>query len=162
MGTVSIAVFDIDGVVADVRHRLHHLRPRKHWSAFFADAADDPLLPPGAGLVRELAAAHEIVWLTGRPEGLRSVTRAWLDRHGLPGTDLRMRPEGDYRPARQFKLGVLRALAHRDIAAFVDDDAEVIAAARAAGLPATLADWVPRDAGQDAALREAQERLGRT
>ena len=34
-----LAIVDIDGVVADVRHRLHHLDRRpKNWSAFFAAA----------------------------------------------------------------------------------------------------------------------------
>ena len=37
-----VAVVDIDGVVADVRHRLHHVADRpKDWRSFFAAAADD-------------------------------------------------------------------------------------------------------------------------
>ena len=69
-----------------------------------------------------------------------------------------MRGDGDYRPARLYKLSVLRRLAPRGIAAFIDDDAEVVDAAVRAGYPAVLADWVPRDAD----LRTAQDRLGRT
>lgn len=153
-----LAVFDIDGVVADVRHRLHHLDSPKSWSRFFAGAADDPLLAVGARLVADLAAAHDVAWLTGRPEWLREVTRDWLDQHGLPAGELYMRPPHDHRPARLFKVGVLRRLAGRGIAAFVDDDPEVVDAALAAGFPAALAEWVPRAA----ALRDAQERLGRT
>lgn len=155
---MTLAVFDIDGVVADVRHRLHHLRPRPTWSAFFRDADQDALLPEGARLVADLQVQHEIVWLTGRPEWLRELTREWLVEHGLPDVELHMRPEDDYRPARQYKLAVLRRLRHREIAAFIDDDSEVIEAALADGLPAVLADWVPRDG----ALRDAQERDGRT
>jgi hypothetical protein len=155
---VSLAVFDIDGVVADVRHRLHHLHRHKAWGAFFEAAHADSLLAVGARLVRELADRHEIVWLTGRPEWLRGVTREWLTEHALPGTELHMRPDGDYRPARIYKLDVLGGLASREIAAFVDDDREVIDAALDAGVPAVLADWVPRDD----ALRDAQEREGRT
>ena len=64
-----LAVFDIDGVVADVRHRLHHLERRRAWLRFFDAADEDTLLPEGAALVGELARAHEIVWLTGRPNG---------------------------------------------------------------------------------------------
>jgi phosphoglycolate phosphatase-like HAD superfamily hydrolase len=152
-----LAVFDIDGVVADVRHRIQHVR-RHRWQRFFAAAGDDPLLAEGAALVADLAEVHEIVWLTGRPEWLRAITEDWLAGHALPIEELHMRPDGDYRPARIFKLGVLRRLQPRGIAAFVDDDPEVIAAATAAGYPAALADWVPRDAD----LRDAQERLGRT
>lgn len=153
-----LAVFDIDGVVADVRHRLHHLEWPVSWHGFFEDAWDDPLLAEGARLVEDLGRAHEIVWLTGRPEWLREVTETWLDRHGLPDAELHMRPVHDRRPARVYKLGVLRRLAPRGIAALIDDDPEVVDAVVSAGYPAVLADWVPRTD----TLRDAQERLGRT
>jgi len=156
---VSIAVFDVDGVVADVRHRLHHLHSRhERWSAFFDEADADTLLPEGARLVADLATQHEIVWLTGRPEYIRDVTLDWFERHGLPTDELHMRQYHDYRPAALYKLDVLRQLRHREVAAFVDDDDTVIAAALADGFPAVLADWVPR--GSD--LRRAQDELGRT
>jgi hypothetical protein len=153
-----IAVFDIDGVVADVRHRLHHLNGRKSWSGFFDAAHEDTLLPEGAALAAEMVKEHEIVWLTGRPEWLRAITADWLAEHGLPGSELYLRPYGDYRPAPRYKLDVLNRLAPRGIAAVIDDDDEVIRAALAAGFPAVLADWVPRTA----ALRRAQDRDGRT
>jgi len=153
-----LAVFDIDGVVADVRHRLHHLEPPKSWHHFFAEAADDTLLPEGARLVAELAQQHEIVWLTGRPEWLRRTTAQWLAAHALPGTELYLRPNRDYRPARLYKRDVLHTLAPRGVAAFIDDDQEVVDTALRAGFPAILADWVPRNA----TLRDAQDRLGRT
>jgi hypothetical protein len=155
----GLAVFDIDGVVADVRHRLHHLvGPYKDWDEFFDAAIDDPPLPTGIALVHELAARHEIVWLTGRPEWLYSVTRDWLDGHSLPGEELYMRPNRDFRPARLYKLDALRELAPREVHAFIDDDDEVVQTALTAGYPAVLADWVPRAA----AMREAQDRHGRT
>ncbi len=154
-----MAVLDIDGVVADVRHRLHHLERRpKDWSAFFRAAADDTPLAEGLALTADLAKQHDVVWLTGRPEWLRPLTRDWLTGHQLPARELHMRASADHRPARLYKLGVLRRLAPRRIAAFVDDDAEVVEAAVAAGHPAVLADWVPRAP----ALRNAQDHLGRT
>jgi phosphoglycolate phosphatase-like HAD superfamily hydrolase len=154
-----LAVFDVDGVVADVRHRLHFLHGRhRSWTAFF-DAADrDPLLAEGARLVADLGREHEIVWLTGRPEWLREVTAEWLAGHGLPDGELHLRPPGDYRPAPLYKLDVLRRLGPRGIAAVVDDDDEVVRAAQRAGFPAVLADWVPRTRE----LRRAQDRDGRT
>jgi phosphoglycolate phosphatase-like HAD superfamily hydrolase len=155
---VSLAVFDIDGVIADVRHRLHHLERRRSWTDFFEAAHADPLLPEGAALVADLGRQHEIVWLTGRPEWLRATTEDWLAQHGLPDGEVHLRPYGDYRPAPRYKLDVLRKLAPRDVAAVIDDDDEVIRAALAAGFPAILADWVPRTA----ALRRAQDRDGRT
>jgi phosphoglycolate phosphatase-like HAD superfamily hydrolase len=153
-----LAVFDIDGVVADVRHRLHHLHGWRPWESFFAAADEDPLLPEGANLAADLAGQHEIAWLSGRPEWLRDVTREWLEGHGLPDGELHLRPMGDYRPAPVYKLDVLRRLAPRGIAAVIDDDDEVVQAALDAGYPAVLADWVPRSD----ALRQAQDRDGRT
>ena len=41
--------------------------------------------PRGSPGYAQLAADHEIVWLTGRPEWLRAVTVAWFGQHGLPG-----------------------------------------------------------------------------
>jgi hypothetical protein len=155
----GIAVFDIDGVVADVRHRLHHLTSRpKDWDGFFFSAADDPPLAPGLALAAELGAKHDLVWLTGRPEWLRRVTTNWLVAHDLPVAELNMRPNNDRRPARLYKLSVLRRLADRKIAAFIDDDDEVIEAALTAGYPAVLADWLPRAQ----TMRDAQDRLGRS
>jgi hypothetical protein len=86
------------------------------------------------------------------------VTSDWLARHNLPAGELHLRPPGDFRPAVRYKLEVLRALEPRGIAAVVDDDEVVVDAVLDAGLPAVLADWMPRSG----ALREAQEGSGRT
>jgi phosphoglycolate phosphatase-like HAD superfamily hydrolase len=156
---MTVAVFDIDGVVADVRHRLHYLESRpKDWGGFFGAAGDDPPLAAGVALAADLGRQHDLVWLTGRPEWLRTVTTRWLQDQGLPAGEVFLRGNGDRRPARLYKLGVLRRLSARQIAAFVDDDTEVVDAAKQAGYPAVLADWIPRAPE----LREAQDRLGLT
>jgi phosphoglycolate phosphatase-like HAD superfamily hydrolase len=156
---VSIAVFDIDGVVADVRHRLHLLERRpKDWPAFFAAAADDPGLDQGINRVLAAVATHELVWLTGRPNSLRAVTRRWLADHGLPVTELIMRSQRDFRPAPVLKLAELNKLRARQVELFVDDDSKVIAAAAQAGFPAVLADWME----DSPVLSQAQDEAGRT
>ncbi|MGB9376789.1 MAG: hypothetical protein WCB04_04655 [Mycobacteriales bacterium] len=153
-------MFDIDGVVADVRHRLHHLESTpKNWSAFFAGAAGDPALPEGVALALELSAEHDLVWLTGRPERLRRVTTDWLRNQSLPVEPLHMRGNRDFRPARQTKLAVVRELAaERTVAVVVDDDPAVVSVLKADGIAVLLADWVPY--GEP--LRQGQERDGRT
>ena len=50
-----LAVFDIDGVVADVRHRVHLLERHGSWHRFFTAAGRDTLLHEGARLVADLA-----------------------------------------------------------------------------------------------------------
>jgi beta-phosphoglucomutase-like phosphatase (HAD superfamily) len=159
-GSVGVAVVDIDGVVADVRHRLHHLRSRPaRWDRFFASAGDDPLLEVGSDVVRELAAAYPVVWLSGRPEEQRDLTERWLAAHQLPAGRLLLRPTGDYRPAAQLKLEVVHTLADTvGVAAVLDDDPAVVRALRAAGFPVVLADWVPHER----TLADAQERHGKT
>nr|BFF03735.1 hypothetical protein GCM10020241_54100 [Streptoalloteichus tenebrarius] len=140
-------MLDIDGVVADARHRLHLLagQPRHvDWVRFFHAAADDPLLAEGHDLAHRLAADHEIVWLTGRPDYVRDLTVRWLAEHGLPDGALLMHPEGDHRPARLVKLDHLRELERsRTIGIVIDDDPRVVALLREEGLPVVPATWSP-------------------
>jgi hypothetical protein len=160
-----IVVFDIDGVVADVRHRLHFVESRpKRWAKFFAAAGEDLLLVEGAALLRSMLDTHDVRYLTGRPERLRSVTQRWLDGYGLPSSPVAMRPDHDRRPSRVFKRERLRQWMAEGpgIDLVVDDDPHVTAMVSDLGLPVLLADWqdVPKDEQQ--VLWEAQERLGRT
>lgn len=155
-----LAVIDLDGVVADVRHRLVHVQARpKNWDAFFAGIPADPPLAEGVAVARRLAADHDIVYLTGRPERTRTQTLAWLERHDLPRGELIMRRAGDRRPARVVKPQLLRRLAAgRHVAVVVDDDSEVCAALTRDGWPVLRADWM----GDAPDLQAAQERDGRT
>ena len=159
--TLPTAVIDLDGTVADVRHRLHHLQRRpKDWDAFYAGIADDRPLAEGLAVARSLADNHELVYLTGRPERYRKATLEWLRRHELPPGRLMMRRGGDRRPARVAKLAMLRSL--DGVAVLVDDDADVCTAARAAGFSVLVADWARAPDDEQQELRTAQEREGRT
>ena len=155
-----VAVFDVDGVLADVRHRLHHLAEHpRNWAGFFAAAAGDPPLPEGLARLADLAGGHDIVILTGRPERLRRITAAWLARHDAGGYPLHMRPDSDRRPAARFKRSELERIARRRrVAVVVDDDPVVCAVLADAGFTVERARWVERPPE----LGEAQERLGRT
>ncbi len=158
---LPVAVIDLDGVLADVRHRLHFLETKpKDWDGFFAGIPADPVLAEGRAVVDKLAGDHELVYLTGRPEATRSDTEAWLERHGLPPAKLIMRATGDRRPARVTKPALLRRLAAggRRIAVVVDDDRQVCDAVEEAGWPVLRADWMSRSE----TLEQAQEDAGRT
>jgi hypothetical protein len=159
-----LAIVDIDGVLADVRHRVHYVERRpKDWKRFFAAAVDDEPHAEGLAVVAKLAEDHEIVFLTGRPEHLRADTTAWLARHDLDGHRLLMRPEGDRGPSARFKLREAQRLArHRKIDVVIDDDDSVIATMKAAGFATLHADWETRDAQEQASLFEAQQVDGRT
>lgn len=155
----SVAVIDIDGVLADVSHRIHHIEGRpKDWAAFFAGAVDDPVLAEGAAIARQAALdGLEVIYLTGRPERLRAQTVDWLRRWGLPDGPVVMRPDRDHRPARVFKVQALRDM-NRNVTWVLDDDPEVLEALSEAGFSTRLADWAQRSR----ALHQAQEGVGRT
>ena len=160
-----VAVLDIDGVLADVRHRIHHIQARpRDWDAFFAEVSADPVLDEGRSEALAAAASGlALVYLTGRPERCRLDTVRWLEAHGLPEGDLVMRRDSDRRPAKVFKIQALRDLSRScEVAYLLDDDPDVIAAADSAGYDVRLADWLPRDDAEADPLREAQETLGRT
>ena len=158
--TRPLAVFDIDGVLADVRHRLHHVERRpKNWDAFFSAAVDDPPLQEGVALAQESAEDCEVVYVTGRPERCRADTLSWFAAHGLPAGRLSMRSDTDRRPARFAKPALLRRLARdRVVAVVVDDDLQVCDAYEAAGFRVLRATWM----GTAPALHVAQEQEGRT
>ena len=160
----QVAVIDIDGVLADVRHRLHHVTRRpKDWEAFFAAAHHDPPLAEGLEVARRLGEAFEVVYLSGRPERCRRDTEQWFARHDLPEGELRLRREGDRRPARLVKVDELHRLARdAEVVVLVDDDTEVCDAARRAGFDVMPATWMPEEPEEAAALRVAQEDEGRT
>lgn len=90
-GARPLAVFDIDGVLADVSHRLHYLDVHR-WETFFAAAHADPLLEEGAERLRAAQAEYDVVYLTRRPERNRRLTETWLRSFGLPTGPLFMRP----------------------------------------------------------------------
>ena len=158
--TRPLVVFDVDGVLADVRHRLHHVERRpKDWDAFFDAAPADPPLATGVALALESARDGEVVYVTGRPERCRADTLAWFARQGLPPGELSMRGPRDRRPARVAKLELLRRLARdRVVAVVVDDDLQVCRAYEQAGFTVLRATWM----GEEPALEQAQEADGRT
>lgn len=155
-----LAVFDLDGTLADTAHRQRFLeRKPRDWDAFFAAAPQDPPLVRGVELALESTAECEVVYLTGRPERCRKDTEEWLTRQGLPTGRLWMRRNDDRRPARRTKLEVLRDLARkREIRILVDDDELVCDEAERAGFKVVRARW----AATSEALKTAQEQEGRT
>ncbi|HEX5772220.1 MAG TPA: hypothetical protein VFY11_14770 [Nocardioidaceae bacterium] len=159
-----VAAVDLDGVLADVRHRLHHVTGNpKDWGAFFAAAPNDPVLEQGRETVVRLGEVFDIVYLSGRPEHCREDTLAWLRKHALPEGPVHLRPSGDRRPARLLKVEVLNRLTgEQPVAVLVDDDPQVLEAARDAGYDVLPAEWMHEAPADHAALLRAQEVEGET
>lgn len=156
------AVFDIDGVLADVRHRLEHVRNRpKNWDLFFGRAYLDQPLAQGRALMEQaISSGLKVVYSTGRPERCRADTITWLTTHGFPRARLHMRADTDRRPGRMTKLAVARRL--RDaggVAYCVDDDPVVVEALRADGFRVVHATWMGETDSPTAHQDEAQQLL---
>ena len=161
----KLTVFDIDGVLADVGHRLHHLEgPTKDWDGFFEAAAADRVLVDGLAAVQRVQdLGRPFAYLSGRPERTRDLTIRWFAVHGFPTADLYLRADADRRPARLFKPTVLAGLGGVDAIELVyDDDDAVVAQLRLLGYPVEHVLWGKSPSEQQELLDSAQERLGRT
>lgn len=106
-------VTDLDGTLADIRHRLHFIESKpKRWDEFFDACVDDAPIPENIRVVQALRnIGHQVVVLTGRNERVREQTEAWLSEHAVPHNSLIMRPAKDFRPDHILK---------RDMARFMD------------------------------------------
>jgi len=118
-----VVLVDIDGTLADVRHRLHHILRggRKNWKAFFEGADRDTPIASTIAWVQSLVPHHEIVILTGRPEQYRKRTMAWLKKQRVPFSALVMRRNGDHRPDYEMKRDVLERVKKDRIKLVIED-----------------------------------------
>jgi phosphoglycolate phosphatase-like HAD superfamily hydrolase len=117
-----MVLVDMDGTLADSRHREHFVQGRrKYWPAFFAAMNADKPNPAIASWVRELARSYEIVIVTGRPQEYLPNTIDWLARYQIPFSQILMRRYGDRRPDYVVKEEMLHALDQNQIAFVIDD-----------------------------------------
>lgn len=124
-----LALYDLDGVLADDRHRVQYALARQ-WGTYFALMTRDKVWPQG----RELYdAAHLTDWsigyCTGRREDTREWTVDWLARHGFDHrAPLMMRPEEDRRPLAELKAVLIAEVIQQQGVEVIlyDDDPHVI------------------------------------
>jgi hypothetical protein len=135
-------VFDIDGTLADLTHRLHLIQQEKpDWDAFYDACEDDRPIAHMLDLCWELSITRNVVFVSGRSERCRERTLSWLSDHlgRQPKVlgPLYMRADGDPRPDYKVKLDLLaklRADGYEPIMAFEDRD-QVVKMYREAGIP---------------------------
>lgn len=138
-------IFDIDGTLADCKHRLHFIQgEKKNWDAFFNACEDDKPIWDVIQVAKSIAArppdadvdSLKIVYLTGRPEKIRSKTEDWLHRYGCPKGLLVMRADGDHRPdfvAKKKLLEDLIGMGYR-VAGIFEDRPSVVRVWRRMGM----------------------------
>lgn len=118
----DVVLVDMDGTLADVSHRLHHIRgTRKNWKQFFRLMDADP--PSGVVLrwVQNLAPEYRVIIVTGRPDSYRRQTVDWLRRHHVQYDKILMRSSGDHRPDYVVKRELLNSVGKNRVAFVIDD-----------------------------------------
>jgi hypothetical protein len=133
-------VFDIDGTIADISHRLHFItKPEKDWTAFYLAAAEDQPIWDTITVARALAkAGHRVIYITGRSEDIRGITNAWLLKYRVPQGSLYMRKANDYREDFQVKSEILDKILNtpgfENIDGVFEDRQQVVDMYRARGI----------------------------
>ncbi len=110
-GPREIVICGLDGVIALLEHRLHHLYNEegvKDWDRFLEACIDDmPNLPLIDRLNQARGEGVPVMLVTGRSSVVRSQTEAWLRQWHIGYDALIMRPAGDFTPAGKFKAAVI-------------------------------------------------------
>lgn len=130
-------IFDIDGTIADVSHRLPHLdKDPPDWKAFNRDIGDDTVHEPILRLLTTLKRTNCIVLCSGRDAGFKRHTELWLTYNLVPYDALYMRPAGDRRKDHIVKMELLDQIIADGFQPWlvVDDRGSVVKAWRARGL----------------------------
>ena len=131
-------IFDIDGTLADITHRLHHIKKEpKDWDAFFAACPDDSPVIPIINLTHIFdAMGFKILLVSGRSNKVVGETANWLMKHKVKFQSLYMREDGDHRPDYVIKEEILDGLIGDGfvIRYVVDDRTSVVEMWRRRGL----------------------------
>lgn len=105
-------IFDIDGTLANIGHRLHYIKTEGYlgkeqkekpdWKSFNDAMINDVLHLHISTIYHRMCNSkhqpnHGAIFVTGRPETHRPQTEKWLIRHGLIPNYLFMRPAEDHR-----------------------------------------------------------------
>jgi phosphoglycolate phosphatase-like HAD superfamily hydrolase len=124
----EIVIFDIDGTLADISAREHHVKKRpKNWKGFFEGMSGDVPIVPILNLCNTLyEAGFEIILFTGRPEDYRKDTEEWLDKHKVKYHSLFMRGSRDMRDDTIVKKEMLEHINKKKIAFIVEDRNRVV------------------------------------
>ena len=127
----KLALFDIDGVLADDRHRVEHAIARQWFKYFDKDAmAADAVWLQGRRMVQNAQMlGWDSAYMTGRREDRREITENWLDDNGFPIGRVIMRQWSQTMPLANLKtakVGKIIDLDRFNAIRLYDDDPEVI------------------------------------
>ena len=119
---------DLDGTLADIKHRLYLLqeRPKNH-RAFEKLCVNDEVNFPVCLVVKALESYADIVIVSGRSSDVRKETEEWLQENSISYNDIYMRKSGDYRADNIIKDEILMQIKEKyDILFAIDDRKRVV------------------------------------
>jgi len=142
-------IFDLDGTLALIEHRLHFIQgSKKDWRGFFGAVGDDKPNLPVIRTLQALRKAGAEAWIwSGRSDECKAQTVEWLKRNGcwfdfgfgMPAPErFRMRKAGDRRDDVVVKREWLNEIEPPEwarLTAVFDDRARVVQMWRDAGVP---------------------------
>ena len=136
-GQHDYVIVDLDGTIANLDHRLHHIKcERKNWAAFHAEVLHDSVIEPIAQLVRDLHLRYRPIIVTGRPMdhpcGIN--TEDWLYENQIPFYHLFMRNQPSNVLDSEVKQGILDLLPKQQIKLVLEDRTRVVEMWRRNGL----------------------------
>lgn len=79
-------IFDLDGTLRNLEHRLHLIEPidQADWDAFYLACGDDAPIDHMLGTLKQFSdLGHTIEIWSGCSEIARDITLDWLGRHGV-------------------------------------------------------------------------------
>ncbi len=109
-------IFDLDGTLADITHRLHFIKDgNKDWDSFFKSCTEDEPIQPTIDVLNDLASIDDmeknrIIICSGRSDVVRKETKVWLRKHQIYYKALYMRKEGNHQPDGTLKLRMYEEL----------------------------------------------------
>lgn len=134
----DIVIFDLDGTLALIEHRLHFLAgKKKNWEKFFAVCDSDAPHHPIVAVMKALRATGHETWIvSGRSDAVKTQTINWFEKHGIEYDKLIMRRDGDYTPDDILKRSWLQsgAIPKERVLMVFDDRDKVVAMWRKEGL----------------------------
>ena len=98
-------IFDLDGTLANISHRLHFIQQEKpDWDAFYNACDEDKPIENTIDLLKNLWVENRIIILSGRSDIVKDKTLNWIYKNiGARFYILYMRKAGDHRPDIEVK-----------------------------------------------------------
>jgi tRNA uridine 5-carbamoylmethylation protein Kti12 len=145
----TVIICDIDGTVADIEHRRHHVRStegkKKDWGAFNREMVKDTPKTDVIELINIMNRKYKIVFCSGRTDDFRKETTEWLNKYfpNIKDLELYMRPRNDSRKDDIIKEIILdfEILPRYDVLFSVDDRDQVVAMWRKRGITCLQVDY---------------------